>query len=277
MSDFLLSISDLLIQLYIIISIFNQGWKHKLWRRSKSSDNSRFQHFKMTWYEQHSILGSSSESLSSGLVATAEANLSSSPDSTGGETQRSSSPFYTGISSASTTSSASSPPLFSSSTRRGVTSSTENAEDAKLQAEAAIAEATETKETAEAVLGALADIEDVLQSLLLRKRRQDGSTGVPLEATSTLGGITAPTSCAAFTEMVNQVIAMSTLVKDLVFRMIGMLYIKPRWPQLSLRAAKTMIHQRRWHWLRSSLCLCVFSTLFWENDHNNDSFLYLVA
>ena len=67
------------------------------------------------------------------------------------------------------------------------------------------------------------------------------------------------------------------LVKDLVFRMIGMLYIKPRWPQLSLRAAKTMIHQRRWHWLRSSLCLCVFSTLFWENDHNNDSFLYLVA
>ena len=78
------------------------------------------------------------------------------------------------------------------------------------------------------MLGALADIEDVLQSLLLRKRRQDGSTGVPLEATSTLEGITAPTSCAAFTEMVNQVIAMSTLVKDLVFRMIGMLYIKPR-------------------------------------------------
>ena len=59
------------------------------------------------------------------------------------------------------------------------------------------------------MLGALADIEDVLQSLLLRKRRQDGSTGVPLEATSTLEGITAPTSCAAFTEMVNQVIAMS--------------------------------------------------------------------
>ena len=59
------------------------------------------------------------------------------------------------------------------------------------------------------MLGALADIEDVLQSLLLRKRRQDASTGVPLEATSTLGGITAPISCAAFTEMVNQVIAMS--------------------------------------------------------------------
>ena len=59
------------------------------------------------------------------------------------------------------------------------------------------------------MLGALADIEDVLQSLLLRKRRQDGSTGVPLEATSTLEGITAPTSCAAFTEMVNQVIEIS--------------------------------------------------------------------
>ena len=59
------------------------------------------------------------------------------------------------------------------------------------------------------MLGALADIEDVLQSLLLRKRRQDASTGGPLEATSTLEGITAPTSCAAFTEMVNQVIAMS--------------------------------------------------------------------
>ena len=59
------------------------------------------------------------------------------------------------------------------------------------------------------MLGALAEIEDVLQSLLLRKRRQGGSTGVPLEATSTLEGIKAPTSCAAFTEMVNQVIAMS--------------------------------------------------------------------
>ena len=59
------------------------------------------------------------------------------------------------------------------------------------------------------MLGALADIEDVLQTLLLRKGRQDGSTGDPLEATSTLEGITAPTSCAAFTEMVNQVIAMS--------------------------------------------------------------------
>ena len=152
--------------------------------------------------------------------------MSSSPDSTGGETQRSSSPFYTGISSASTTSSVSSPPLFSSSTRREDTSSTENAEDAKLQAEAAIAEATETKETAEAVLGALAEIEDVLQSLLLRKRRQDGSTGDPSEATSTLEGITAPTSCAAFTEMVNQVIAMSYFGQ--VFRMIGMLYFKPR-------------------------------------------------
>ena len=59
------------------------------------------------------------------------------------------------------------------------------------------------------MLGALADIEDVLQSLLLRKRQQDGSTRNPLKATYTLGGITAPTSCAAFTEMVNQVIAMS--------------------------------------------------------------------
>ena len=59
------------------------------------------------------------------------------------------------------------------------------------------------------MLGALADIEVVIQSLLLRKRRQDGSTSDPLEATSTLEGITAPTSCAAFTEMVNQVIAMS--------------------------------------------------------------------
>ena len=42
------------------------------------------------------------------------------------------------------------------------------------------------------------------------------------------------------------------LVKDLVFRMIGMLYFKPRWPPLSLKTAKTMIHQRRWHWFRSS-------------------------
>ena len=65
------------------------------------------------------------------------------------------------------------------------------------------------------MLGALADIEDVLQSLLLRKRRQDASTGVPLEATSTLEGITAPTSCAAFTEMVNQVIAMSIFCQRL--------------------------------------------------------------
>ena len=78
------------------------------------------------------------------------------------------------------------------------------------------------------MLGALAEIEDLLQSLLLRKRRQDGSTGDPAKATSTLEGITVPTSCAAFTEMVNQVIAMSNFGQDLVFRTIGMLYIKPR-------------------------------------------------
>ena len=87
------------------------------------------------------------------------------------------------------------------------TSSTSSAEEAKLKAEAAIAEASAAKETAEAVSSALEDIDSLLASLLARKRRQVGTTG---EATSTAESISAPTSCAAFADIVDQVIAMST-------------------------------------------------------------------
>ena len=70
-----------------------------------------------------------------------------------------------------------------------------------MRAEEAIAEASAAKETAEAVSSALADIDSLLASLLARKRRQEATTAE---------SISAPTSCAAFADMVDQVITMSS-------------------------------------------------------------------
>ena len=88
------------------------------------------------------------------------------------------------------------------------------AEEAKVQAEEAIAEASAAKETAEAVSSALADVDSLLVSLLARKRRQEVArkrreeatrAAAGLEATSVAVGISPPTSCAAFAHMMDQV------------------------------------------------------------------------
>ena len=88
------------------------------------------------------------------------------------------------------------------------------AEEAKVQAEEAIAEASAAKETAEAVSSALADVDSLLASLLAWKRRQEVArkrreeatrAAAGLEATSVAGGISPPTSCAAFAHMMDQV------------------------------------------------------------------------
>ena len=83
-----------------------------------------------------------------------------------------------------------------------------SAEEAKLKAEVNIAKASAAKETAEAVSSALADIDSLLASLLGRKRRKEGTTRAALESTSEADGISSPTSCAAFTDMMDQVITM---------------------------------------------------------------------
>ena len=86
------------------------------------------------------------------------------------------------------------------------------AEEAKVQAEEAIAEASAAKETAEAVSSALADVDSLLASLLARKRREEATRAAAgLEATSVAGGISPPTSCAAFADMMDQVISMHHL------------------------------------------------------------------
>ena len=83
------------------------------------------------------------------------------------------------------------------------------AEEARLKAQANIAEASAAKETAEAVSSALADIDSLLASLLsARNRRQEGITAA-LKATSKDDGISAPTSCAGFADMVDQVTTLS--------------------------------------------------------------------
>ena len=90
-----------------------------------------------------------------------------------------------------------------------------SAEEAKLKAEVNIAEASAAKETAEAVSSALADIDSLLASLLGRKRRQGGTTtALEGEVSSTAGSISAPTSCAAFADMMDQVITCSFIQRD---------------------------------------------------------------
>ena len=92
------------------------------------------------------------------------------------------------------------------------------AEEAKVQAEEAIAEASAAKETAEAVSSALADVDSLLVSLLARKRQQEVARRrrhwkqAGLEAKSVAGGISPPTSCAAFAHMMDQVSSTSFFV-----------------------------------------------------------------
>ena len=93
----------------------------------------------------------------------------------------------------------------SSAASASTSSAASAAEDAKVQAEKAIAEASAAKETAEAVSSALADVDSLLASLLAQKRRQEATRAVGLEATSVAGGISPPTSCAAFAHMMDQV------------------------------------------------------------------------
>ena len=99
----------------------------------------------------------------------------------------------------------------SSAASASTSSAASAAEDAKVQAEKAIAEASAAKETAEAVSSALADVDSLLVSLLARKRQQEVARRrrhwkqAGLEAKSVAGGISPPTSCAAFAHMMDQV------------------------------------------------------------------------